>query len=427
MPRWPTRASGSRRRKPSTIPRPARSTGTIATSPSRRLPLAGSSGVSTVTSRVGRSRVASMARIADASSSARRNAPWDVARSRRITSRSASTGCSTTMSLSGMRAILARRRTARLVGCRVMAPPRRNVELKARDPDPARSLERCVALGAEDRGELRQRDTYFAAPRGRLKLREQEPGGAELIAYERPDRPDARESRYRLAPVADGAVLREALGAALGTTVVVAKRRRLLVWEGVRIHLDDVEGLGAFVELEGVAEPGSDLTAEAGRVARLRAELGIADEDLVATGYADLLAGAAPDDPGGEELLRAAAAVMRHAHVPYSRFPVGAALRAADGSIHAAANVENAAYPQGQCAEASAIGVLVAAGATEITEVAVVAERLDICPPCGGCRQRLSEFARPETLVHLGRPGGPRRTMTLGELLPLGFGPEALP
>jgi len=308
-----------------------------------------------------------------------------------------------------------------------MAAPRRNVELKARDRDPARSLERALALGADDRGERRQRDTYFAAPRGRLKLRDEEPGGAELIAYERANRPDARESRYRLAPVADGAALREALGAALGTTVVVAKRRRLLVWEGVRIHLDDVEGLGAFVELEGVAEPGSDLTAEAGRVARLRAELGIADEDLVATGYADLLAGAGPDDPGGEELLRAAAAVMRHAHAPYSRFPVGAALRAADGTIHAAANVENAAYPQGQCAEASAIGVLVAAGATEITEVAVVAEHRDLCPPCGGCRQRLSEFAQPDTKVHLGRPGGPRRTLTMAELLPLGFGGEALP
>src|SRR5919107_4899314 len=281
-----------------------------------------------------------------------------------------------------------------------MAAPRRNVELKARDREPARSLERALALGAEDRGELRQRDTYFAAPRGRLKLREQEPGGPELIAYERPDRAGARESRYRLAPVADGAALREALGAALGTTAVVAKRRRLLLWEDVRIHLDEVEGLGAFVELEGVAEPGSDLTAEAERVARLRAELRIADDDLVATGYADLLAGAAPDDPGAEELLRAATAVMRHSHAPYSRFPVGAALRAADGTIHAAANVENAAYPQGQCAEASAIGVLVAAGATEITEVAVVAERVDMCPPCGGCRQRLSEFARPETLVH---------------------------
>jgi homotetrameric cytidine deaminase len=309
-----------------------------------------------------------------------------------------------------------------------MAAPRRNVELKARDRDPARSLDRARALGAEDRGELRQRDTYFATLRGRLKVREQEPGGAEVIAYERADAPGARESRYRIAPVADGPALREALDAALGTTVVVAKRRHLLLWQDVRIHLDEVEGLGAFVELEGVAEPGSDLSAEAERVATLRAELGIADGDLVATGYADLLAGAAPDgDAGADELLRAAEDAMRRAHAPYSRFPVGAALRAADGTIHAAANVENAALPQSECAEASAIAVLLAAGATEIAEVAVVAERVDICPPCGGCRQRLSEFARPDTPVHLGRPGGPRRTLTLGELLPLGFGTEAPP
>jgi homotetrameric cytidine deaminase len=311
-----------------------------------------------------------------------------------------------------------------------MAPPRRNVELKARDPHPERSLERARALGAEDLGELRQRDTYFAAANGRLKLREQEPGGAELIAYERPDR--ARESRYRIVAVEDPGAVREALDAALGTVVVVDKRRRLLEWQGVRIHLDEVEGLGAFVELEGVADAASDLRREADLVARLREVLGIADDAIEATGYADLLReganGARPAaGDGAEELLRAAEAVMARAHVPYSRFPVGAALRTTDGQVVAAANVENAAYPQGQCAEASAIGAMIAAGGTEIAEVAVVAQHLDICPPCGGCRQRLSEFARPETPVHLGRPGGPRRTIALGELLPLGFTSEGLP
>src|SRR3954471_17533676 len=302
-----------------------------------------------------------------------------------------------------------------------MPPPRRNVELKARDPHPERSLDRARALGAEDRGALRQRDTYFAAPRGRLKLREQEPGGAELIAYERSDAAEARESRYRIAPVGDAHAVRDALDAALGTTVVVDKRRHLLLWDGVRIHLDHVEGLGHFVELEGVADDGSDLDRERDLVERLKAALAIRDDAIEATGYADLLR-----DSGDDELLHAAAAVMGNAHVPYSHFPVGAALRTPDGTIHAAANVENAAYPQGQCAEASAIGVMVAAGGTEIAEVAVVAERLDICPPCGGCRQRLSEFARPETKVHLGRPGGTRRTYAMAELLPLGFGPEAL-
>src|SRR3954451_24138261 len=123
-----------------------------------------------------------------------------------------------------------------------MPPPRRNVELKARDPHPERSLDRARALGAEDRGALRQRDTYFAAPRGQLKLREQEPGGAQLIAYERADAAAARESRYRLVAVPDPEALRAALDAALGTTVVVRKRRPLLLSENVRIHLDDVEG-----------------------------------------------------------------------------------------------------------------------------------------------------------------------------------------
>ena len=127
-----------------------------------------------------------------------------------------------------------------------------------------------------------------------------------------------------------------------------------------------------------------------------------------------------------DDLLRAAEAAMRNAYAPYSNFKVGAALRAPGGGVYAAANVENAAYPQGQCAEASAIGALIAAGETEIAEVAVVAERVDFCPPCGGCRQRLWEFAGPDTPVHLGRPGGPRRTLTLGELLPFSFGAEEL-
>jgi cytidine deaminase len=112
---------------------------------------------------------------------------------------------------------------------------------------------------------------------------------------------------------------------------------------------------------------------------------------------------------------------MRNAYAPYSRFPVGAALRTPSGAIHVGANVENAAYPQGQCAEASAIGALVAAGETRISAVAVVAEKLDICPPCGGCRQRLKEFAAPDTPVYLGRPGGPLETTSVGALLPLAF------
>jgi hypothetical protein len=151
----------------------------------------------------------------------------------------------------------------------------RNLELKARDADPARSLKAALALGADDRGVIRQRVTYFSRARGRLKLREQEPGGAELIAYERADAADARPS--------------------------------------------------------------------------------------------------------------------------------------------------DAAYPQGQCGEASELGALVAAGEREVTVAAVVAERGDLSPPCGGCRQPLVEPARSQTPVHLGRPGGPRRTGSIGELLPMAF------
>jgi homotetrameric cytidine deaminase len=301
----------------------------------------------------------------------------------------------------------------------------RNVELKASDPDPARTLGRALALGAEDKGEIRQRDTYFTGAHGRLKLREQQAGGSplwdELIEYSRADSTDARTSTYRRVPVADAAALQEALDAAYGTLVTVTKRRRLLLWEGVRIHLDEVEGLGSFVEFEAVAEAGSDLTAEHEKVERLRAELGIEDRDLVARSYSDLLLGEAGDSRSAEELLGAADAAMRDAYAPYSHFPVGAALRAADGSIHVGANIENASYPQGQCAETSAIGALHAAGHTKIVEVAVVAKHMDFCPPCGGCRQRLAEFAPSDTPVHLGRPGGPRQTTTVGELLPLAF------
>jgi adenylate cyclase class 2 len=170
------------------------------------------------------------------------------------------------------------------------ALPRRNVELKARDADPARSLEICLTLGAEDRGELWQRDTYFQVAHGGLKLREQTPGAPHLIQFARADEPQARESRYRIVEVAgDAETLVAALDAALGVRGVVEKRRRLLLWRDVRIHLDVVERLGTFVELEAVAPPASDLTVEHARVAELREALGIVDERLVERGYAALL------------------------------------------------------------------------------------------------------------------------------------------
>src|SRR4030095_3325937 len=177
----------------------------------------------------------------------------------------------------------------------------------------------------------------FGRARGRRRRREQEPGGAQLIAYQRPDDPQARTSAYRIAEVADPDALREALDAALGTRVVVAKRRHLLLYENVRIHLDDVDGLGAFVELEGVAAPESDLAREHARAARRSADSACANPAPASS--PDLL----PDEP--HALLAAADEVMRTAHAPYSQFKVGAALRTPSGAVHVGANVEHVAYP----------------------------------------------------------------------------------
>jgi len=171
----------------------------------------------------------------------------------------------------------------------VTATPRRNVELKARDAYPARSLAICRELGAEDGGELWQRDTYFHVPHGGLKLREQRPGSPHLIQFERADAARERESRYRIVAVDDAETLAAVLDAALGVRGAVEKRRRLLLWRDVRIHLDAVDGLGTFVELEAVASPRSDLSVEHERVAFLRKALAIGDERLVPVGYAALL------------------------------------------------------------------------------------------------------------------------------------------
>ena len=131
-----------------------------------------------------------------------------------------------------------------------------------------------------------------------------------------------------------------------------------------------------------------------------------------------------------KELFAAASAVRGHAHAPYSRFHVGAALRTEAGTVHAGANVENASYPEGWCAETSAIARMIAAGGTgperRIAAVSVVAERIDrrLTTPCGGCRQRLAEFAGPDTPVDVIDPSGEGRTFTMRELLPSAFDME---
>jgi len=170
-----------------------------------------------------------------------------------------------------------------------MEQPRRNIELKAHDPDPVHSLEICRTLGAEDHGEIWQHDTYFEVVSGGLKLREERPGRPHLIQFQRVNEPQQRESRYRIIEVDDGAILSAALADAIGIRVVVTKHRRLFLWRDVRIHLDRVEQLGEFIELEAVAPADSDLAHEHDLVVELRAAFGITDERLLAVGYADQL------------------------------------------------------------------------------------------------------------------------------------------
>jgi uncharacterized protein (TIGR00290 family) len=187
--------------------------------------------------------------------------------------------------------------------------PRRNIELKARDPDPARSLQVSLDLGASDEGWLHQTDTYFRVAHGRLKLREEDTT-SHLISYERTDETVARESRYRLVPVSDPAGLKDALGDALGVLVVVEKSRRLLLWHGVRIHLDEVRGLGSFIEIEAVADPTSDLSAEHRRASELQDALAITSDRIVAFSYSDELLRVDPDRrsevPVGDVTVRSA-------------------------------------------------------------------------------------------------------------------------
>jgi cytidine deaminase len=133
-----------------------------------------------------------------------------------------------------------------------------------------------------------------------------------------------------------------------------------------------------------------------------------------------------PDAASEEGLMRAARAARERAYAPYSGFRVGAALLDDTGGVHMGCNVENAAYPQSQCAEASAIGVMVAAGARRIVAVAVAGEGASPVTPCGGCRQRLREFAAPTTPVHVADRAGIRRSFTVEELLPASFGPDNL-
>jgi predicted adenylyl cyclase CyaB len=178
-----------------------------------------------------------------------------------------------------------------------------NLEVKAYDPDPASTSAACARLGAEEAGVLHQRDTYFGVRSARLKLREHlEDGSAELVYYERPSTMGVRSSRYVRVPVVATEEVRALLSSALGVRGVVEKERRLFLHENVRIHLDDVDELGRFVELEGVlSSPDGPTAAEDAVFFRVGQELLGDDPETVAGSYIDLLAsgGAATQTVGG--------------------------------------------------------------------------------------------------------------------------------
>jgi cytidine deaminase len=127
-----------------------------------------------------------------------------------------------------------------------------------------------------------------------------------------------------------------------------------------------------------------------------------------------------------DDLVRLARTMMGRAYAPYSKYKVGAAVRDEEGGIHGGCNVENAAYPQGLCAEAAAIAALVAAGRRRVVECAVVGPGSAVITPCGGCRQKLREFASDDTRIHLCSPDRVHHTVTLGSLFPMSFGPHHL-
>ncbi len=161
-------------------------------------------------------------------------------------------------------------------------PPRRNVEIKAHLRDVELARKQAARIGAKPMGFLRQVDTYFRAAHGQLKLRETLHEPAVLIWYHRPADPKSRLSEYLLTPVADPEAMKQTLTLALGCRGQIVKTRELWLYENVRIHLDDIEGLGHRVEFEAVLPAESSLDAGHAIVHRLRDHFGIQPGDLIA-------------------------------------------------------------------------------------------------------------------------------------------------
>jgi adenylate cyclase, class 2 len=169
---------------------------------------------------------------------------------------------------------------------------RRNIELKARCANLAAAESIAKSLGAHLHTIERQHDTYFTAADGRLKLRQRRTAQrelmSELIWYRRTDERRARASDYSLVTTDSGAALRALLGGALGIAVEVVKQRAVYLHDGVRIHLDQVEGLGHFIEFEAVVHGGCDDQAAHAKLDRLRVAFGVEPEDILRGSYADL-------------------------------------------------------------------------------------------------------------------------------------------
>ena len=126
------------------------------------------------------------------------------------------------------------------------------------------------------------------------------------------------------------------------------------------------------------------------------------------------------------DLFEAAREAMGKSYAPYSKFPVGVAIRADDGKVYIGANIENLSFPQGWCAEPTAISMMIMGGGKKIVEMAVIAQKLPLCPPCGGCRQKIAEFASADTRIYLCDETGVKKTMTMDELLPFSFDTDTI-
>jgi len=165
----------------------------------------------------------------------------------------------------------------------------RNIELKARLGDLEAARRVAASLATRRVGAQRQTDTYFHCREGRLKLREIDGGESQLVWYARPDRQGPKPSDYLLVPVGEPEGLRAALAAALGVRAVVRKRREIFLVDNVRIHLDEVERLGCFLEFEAVLGPGTDDAHGHAQLARLAAAFSVADADLQPGSYAEMI------------------------------------------------------------------------------------------------------------------------------------------